>query len=600
MKSIVLQDLQDDPLKLIISLNFVCPVKATNQARINGITSGETSYALISTPESVYVWSYTTQHSDPVVLTFPVRSKEPSLASLVSPSAGSHEPGLILVKPGNGQIAYWDAVGSAIADGLIQRAGVQTVLPFVPGETATYLCNAEPAGFVVATSKGNLYNVSVRDSEGRPHLSHVSMSSSGGAWFSGLLPIIGGSHRRGDIVAVKAGANEGHTERREVFVASKKGGIEKWEMARGGVYRLSGHGDIYTQMYEALQMPVDGALSVVDFADVPGPSNRCVILASYVAPNSPGHAIFLCSLPDNQQIRVLSVTRLSPSPPEHSSLRPATFSQPQIYVPSPGKSAFIAYSRGFSIITLPTDSSTWPYLDTVTFRDDHAHLRIIGSGQEDLSTDRVSHRKLRNPGIILVVQGAGVIRCETFDNELDHQVVTHGTDWIQSKIEQAVFYGVSSENPLDFKPRHEWNWKVHDVEGVAVQISTEILTSSISSLIMLIVASKYTQLGLLLEELLAGRCHSLLALAQYLRQFFPEVSFATRQKLLLDAEKAEAARQLWKTWSKRLDSLDTHERGAHILESVVKDMRRETTGEAVYVDVVREWFRHEVSLPNRN
>jgi hypothetical protein len=109
------------------------------------------------------------------------------------------------------------------------------------------------------------------------------------------------------------------------------------------------------------------------------------------------------------------------------------------------------------------------------------------------------------------------------------------------------------------------------------------------------VASKYTQLNLPLEDFLTSRCHSLLAIAQYLKSFFPSVSYATRQTLLLDAEKGEAARQLWKTWGKRLDTFDTHERGTQILESVVKDMRRESTGEAVYVDVVREWFRHEAS-----
>jgi len=85
-------------------------------------------------------------------------------------------------------------------------------------------------------------------------------------------------------------------------------------------------------------------------------------------------------------------------------------------------------------------------------------------------------------------------------------------------------------------------------------------------------------------------------LAQYLRTFFPHASYATRQTLLLDAEKAEAVRQLWRAWGKRLDGHDGHERSMHILESVVKDMRREATGEAVYIDVVREWFRHEVSL----
>ena len=115
---------------------------------------------------------------------------------------------------------------------------------------------------------------------------------------------------------------------------------------------------------------------------------------------------------------------------------------------------------------------------------------------------------------------------------------------------------------------------------------------------LLIVVSKYTQVGLPLEEFLLSKCHSLLALAHYLQKFFPDVSYATRQTLLLDAEKAEAIRQLWKTWGKRLETFDTHDRGTQVLENVVKDMRREATGEAVYTDVVREWFKNEVAAMN--
>ena len=572
-------------------------------ARINGTTSGETSYALISSPESVYVWNYVTSYSDPVVLTFPIRSKEPSLASLVSPNAGSQEPGLILVKPSSGQIAYWDAVGSAVAEGLIQRAGVQTTIPLMQDETITYLCNAEPAGFVVSTSRGALYNISVRDSEGRPHLSFATMTNMGGTWLS-IKSFIGGTQGRTDVVAVKPGIRDGNTERREVFVATKRGQIEKWELARGGVYRLSGQGDVYASMQEVLRDRVpDATLSVVDIAAVPslhGPSDQLVILASCIAQNSTGHAIFLCSFPENQPPRILSGTLLPPTPADHASLRPATISQPQLYVPAPGRTAFIAFTRGVSIVSLPNGSDDWPYLDTLSFRDDFAHLRIIGSGQEDLTTDRASHRKLRNPGVILVVQGAGVVRVETFDADIgDRMLLTTGTGWIQSKIEQAVFYGVSGENPLDFKPRAEWNWRISDVERVATKISGEILTSSITHLYMrLIVASKYTQITLPLDEFLSTRCHSLLAIAQYLKSFFPGVSYATRQSLLLDAEKGEASRQLWRTWSKRLEIMDSHERGIQILESVVKDMRREAIGEAIYVDVVREWFRHEVAFPS--
>jgi nuclear pore complex protein Nup133 len=337
----------------------------------------------------------------------------------------------------------------------------------------------------VATSKGGLYHVAGRDSEGRPHLSYVAMTSSGGAWLSGLRSFIGGTQGRTDIVSVKAGVRDGNSERREVFVVTKRGAIEKWELARGGAYRLSGQGDLYVQMQEVLREKAgDATFSVVDVASVPSPlgsSENLVILASCVAPHSTGHAIFFCSFPENQPPKIISGTLLPPSPPEHSSLRPATISHPQIYVPSPGRTAFVAYSRGFSIISLPNGSDDWPYCDTVTFRDDHAHLRIIGSGQEDLSTDRASHRKLRNPGIILVIQGAGVARCETFDTEIgDLHLLTSGTDWIQSKIEQAVFYGVSGDNPLDFKPRPEWNWKISDVEGVATKISFEVLTSSSS------------------------------------------------------------------------------------------------------------------------
>ena len=501
-----------------------------------------------------------------------------------------------------GQIAYWDAVGSAVAEGLIQRAGVQTVLPIASDETITYLCNAEPAGFVLATSKGALWNISVRDAEGRPNLSFVPMTNTGGAWLSGLRSFIGGGQGRADVVAVKPGVRDANSERREVFVATKRGGIEKWELARGGVYRLCGHGDIYTAMHQLLQDQLSGdpTLSIVDIASVPnkhGSSDKLIILASCIGQNSSGYAIFSCHFSENQQPRISSGTFLPPAPEDYSSLRPAAVTQPQLYVPPPGRSAFIAYSRGFSVISLPNGSEDWPYRDTITFREDFPQLRVIGSGQEDLTYDRTSNRKLRNPGMILVLQGAGVARVETFDTEVgDLRLLTSGGDWIQSKIEQAVFYGVSGENPIDFKPRQEWNWKLHDVERVTIKISTEILTSGNSvRLPNVMVVSKYTQLGLPLEEFLTTKSHSLVSLAQYLRSFFPNVSYATRQTLLLDAEKAAAVKHLWLTWGKRLEAFDTHERGTQILESVVKDMRREATGEAVYVDVVREWFRNEVS-----
>jgi nuclear pore complex protein Nup133 len=328
----------------------------------------------------------------------------------------------------------------------------------------------------------------VRDEEGRPALSFTGMTDMGGAWFSGLRQFIGGvAGGRGEIVAVSAGRKDGGSERRQVFVATRKGGLEKWELARGGSYRLCGHGDISVSMQETLrdqQFSAEGIFSIVDVALVPSADGQLVILANHVNQTTSNQAIFLCTFTDGQPPRILSGTYLPPPPPDHSSMRPAATTQPRLYVPSPGRTAFIAYSRGFSIVSLPPDLHSWSYRDTLTFRDDHPHLRIVGSGQEDLSLDATSRRKLRGPGTLLVIQGAGVVRCETFDLELgDRKVTSSGVGWIQSKVEQAVFYGVSGENPLDFKPRQEWNWKIYEVEKVVTTISREILAGSMSPVV---------------------------------------------------------------------------------------------------------------------
>ena len=97
----------------------------------------------------------------------------------------------------------------------------------------------------------------------------------------------------------------------------------------------------------------------------------------------------------------------------------------------------------------------------MTFRDDFAQLRVIAAGQEDFSSDRASNRKLRNPGVILVIQGAGVVRCETFDTELgDSRLLTTGTSGFKAKSSRLCFTAFQAENPLDFKPRQEWNWRL--------------------------------------------------------------------------------------------------------------------------------------------
>lgn len=89
------------------------------------------------------------------------------------------------------------------------------------------------------------------------------------------------------------------------------------------------------------------------------------------------------------------------------------------------------------------------------------NLEKVGSGPEDIMFDSVPQsdmmesftsgagrtragRKIRNPGVMLVVRGASIVRLEAFDLRPVVRVPTEPVK-VKSKIGQAVFYGVKEE-----------------------------------------------------------------------------------------------------------------------------------------------------------
>lgn len=127
---------------------------------MTGSFDAKTGYALILTHSAAYVFSYLHAGPDnhPVTLAFPLppdvgkdgrTNKEIlPLGVLVAPCAGCDEPGLVIVMPISGRIAYWESIGGAIAEGLMHRKSIESRIPLVSGEICVYLCNAEVVLFL--------------------------------------------------------------------------------------------------------------------------------------------------------------------------------------------------------------------------------------------------------------------------------------------------------------------------------------------------------------------------------------------------------------------------------------------------------------------
>jgi nuclear pore complex protein Nup133 len=213
--------------------------------RQHGAIYSDSGYALTLTHTHAIVWPYSVNIPSPETFSFalPEPSKHVSdplpIGSLVSASASSSDPGLVVVVPTSGKVTYWESISSAATlDLRLQRNGVELTIPgMYNGETVIQILNAESAGFVLAFSTGRIAYMSVRDGQGRPAISVQFLRGSSGPVNSGLFGTLrnalSSSSWRGDIAAVRAGRQEKVGER-NVVVATAKGKIQSWEIHRGG------------------------------------------------------------------------------------------------------------------------------------------------------------------------------------------------------------------------------------------------------------------------------------------------------------------------------------------------------------------------------
>ncbi|KAK3995761.1 Non-repetitive/WGA-negative nucleoporin C-terminal-domain-containing protein [Cladorrhinum sp. PSN332] len=620
-------------------------LRADAQNRQQGAIYSSSGYALTLTHTHAFVWPYTATIASPETFTFslPYPSKNLTdplpLGSLVPPSASSDEPGLVVIMPVSGKIAYWESISSATTLDFIrqQRSGVEeTISGMFSGEYVIQIVNAESAGFILVFSTGRLAYMSVRDAHGRPGISveflRNGLSSNALGFFGSIRNAFSSSAFRQEIAAARASYGSKVGER-VIVAATSRGRISSWKIHRGGQHELLADADIRSDLIEAVQEADDvtrqfapETFEVLDFTFVPRGLEEKYVRVSRLSKaltqssDVLQHGLLLVSMSDRRQSRYAVVeVVITPDGPEVDTVRPLTSyttlsrpgipEKPRIYLPRPGLVAFIVFDRAVVLASmvappespdaqLQDDAHILPasFEDVIDFRDEDT-LQVVGSGIEEPSSiqghglgqdeQRITRHRTKNPGVVLLLQGVGTVRVavtevDRFATDAPPKVTA------KSKLEQAVFFGVKGDNPLVFQGKRDLPFSSQEVGNAAIEVSNEIVSSK-TPFIATLPAS--------LENNLKSRVSYLEGLILYLKTLKVDLDERTRWILLYNAEKMAVATWVWQRHEQFLADRPKGEKKTLISEIVTYINENQKTGlnTAVgEVDPVRHWFIHDV------
>ena len=528
-------------LKYIVSKLPATPaVLKTSATDIIAVTDQTTSFALAVSHSGVHVWEYTIPDHVPHTYFFPTPagSDLPPLAALVSPIAGSREPGLVTVDSRSGAVSYWEGVGGAIANDLLhKKKNISHTIKLHSSEVIETLYNAEPAGIIAITSTGRYVLLTFRDLVGKPLLNSETMR---GGFGSGLLASLKGavslSGPRRNVVSVKRAVSTGRDERQAIFI-TEQGNLMLWDCFRSGQSRLLFENSIRELILNNVSSlyPHAEPTFVIHDVDFNGRNHHVYILTSFVNNASTDEVYY-----------VLFTLKVSSNDAEIvSSHRLQTFTspsscRPQLLVPEPNNTIFVLFSQAVVLIdTAPEENhanSPRRWEDIITFLPG---VEAFAFGGEDAIKN--NDKLVRNSGVVVLTRNAGVLRIERLESKTPHIVDSDTLDWEIAKahIEQAVFYGHKNQgvNVVDFQYRREFQFSSEALSEAFFRVGYEIYKGKSPYLPPMLPS---------LTEYLTLKWDSLMRLFQYSRDnFFEKVDNRTRLRLLEFAERVHVARQLW-------------------------------------------------------
>ncbi|KAK6458041.1 Non-repetitive/WGA-negative nucleoporin C-terminal-domain-containing protein [Scheffersomyces xylosifermentans] len=555
---------------------------------LNAYSDHESNYSLVVNENTINVWSYKSTDPSPLAIQFPIESGNSApllpLAILTKPSSGtSQDPGLVIIYSNTGKVKFYESVQHAPALGLINDKSLELTIPINSGrgEYITLAENVEPAGIVVATSWKRCILISLRDFKSKPSLSTIELLNSSGISRLFLLK------PKDEIVSIKSGKLTNHGMTQEIIIQDSAGAFNLF------TYQLlSANGNPYVEKKLSFKQHLSSYVENSVDGYLPGSSLNIKFLDLWPLLNYDGVYLGLCDINESMKSggskNLLLLTLKIDSTGvllygSHKLLRyepdsiESSTNKPKLFLPKPGKTAFITLDNTVIITDIDTsyieNPTTFSYYkprweDVIRLK---SSVEVIGLGYENQSSNS-------NPAILIISKNFGVLRVERFpeiESTDDSQDPTDPLLIVKSHIEQGIFYADSTEIEFDIYREVPQSVLIFAMEKVVKEIinsTSPYLPSFLPS-----TAAFLNQKSKLYQELIS-----------YSERNFTSICPKIVPKIVEYLEKVEAAENLWAY-------VDENHEVKKILESVVKssDLSLSETG-----DVLRQYFSKGVESIN--
>ncbi len=530
------------------------------------LLSPDYGYAVALSHTNVLIWPYNSSATTPPsrdVISFklplpPASASDPLPLGTLTARSASGEPGMLVVSPKWGRVIYWETITNASTFIPGQASvGVQGSVPgMLSGETIQELINAEPAGFILAFSHGRLAHLSVRDQLGRPSIGIQFLRKSYGTSSSGIFGSIknafGLDRRKGTPIVRPGSSSKGQ---RDVIIMTEDAELEVWNINISAGHSLVSSIGFKEKLLNTLGSQLEASTAaplqfkILDF----GLSRtRHEVARKNQPPVTP--LVVLLSTTSSQLLQYylieMSVSRSDVDiKAVHTIKCYQTFNsessswRPRLSISAAQSMAFIVFDAAvvlFSLAKVKESPSSQllmgkqglpdPFQDCIRFQED-AIYKVLGYTPEDYDEQAACIFAVQAFGLVRVV--SHVPPSSDVDGDEPQEKIS-----AKSKIEQAVFFGMIKQNPLNLNTASSSDFSADEIRAAALEISREILAS----------ASKFLpRSGPSVDMQMKLRAKALDDLMQHLmKQYGPLVTRDLRYQLLWNAEKMAAAQAIWK------------------------------------------------------
>ena len=479
------------------------------------------------------------------------------------------------------------------------------------GEVITKITEGEPHGFVLTLSSGRVAHMAISDPQGKPSITVRFLRSDAaqsGGLFGGLKSVFSTPGWRRDIAVVRPGVSLQRGQR-QLLVATTKGVFQIWDLNWNGTQSLVNEIDAKGQFLKALAEGgdvfhdrYDHHFEVLDFTFKPKELSSKAVARTQGKGDCGLHVLTVLHGKDQSKYNLLGLTIANgsltvdvvhPISCYKSPLLPDTEFKPQLVVPEPGKTAFVVFEKTIVLVSLDEVKETAdsqlqleanifqdPFQDALDFNKLKGYRSVACAAEAADSQESPA-------SCVVLVHGFGMIRVLAMPMPKVESARDRITVTARTKIEQAVFFGNSPDNLLDFAGRPEISFSPDQVESAAKEISLSI-TKNVSPYIPRIMPS--------LENQLQRRASALADLMKHLKQRYEPLSRLTRWQLLWDAEKLAASTTMWRAYQAAKNKYPGEER--YILSEAIEichaDNKIENQPDLHETDGVRHWFTNDI------